>query len=213
MLWLALPQTQGAKYLYVTYIHPSLLAHETDIEEFITKAHEHAKAAGVTYIKKLLIFARDLILGDLRKEVTTPQPSPPIPPQVSYTQYLLSRFRFSPIAETHGFVANLFPGISNGLVPNDLTTRRDRQQYITTQRKNLKQALEALDEVEQRESSSESGSSLQDMVRDVLSESEFERIPREVPEGPFESTSAKGSWWPSWKSAAKEDDPAVPHQD
>src|SRR5438045_430888 len=50
LLYLISPQTQGAKVLYQTYLHPFLEEHEIAIEDFISSAHDRAKEAGINYL-------------------------------------------------------------------------------------------------------------------------------------------------------------------
>ncbi|KAK9365355.1 TB2/DP1, HVA22 family-domain-containing protein [Lipomyces kononenkoae] len=62
MLWLVLPQSQGANYVYYTYIEPAISAHEQDIETLASTAQEKAKTGGlelfnasVEYIKCVIV--------------------------------------------------------------------------------------------------------------------------------------------------------------
>jgi receptor expression-enhancing protein 1/2/3/4 len=54
LLYLILPQTQGAKVLYQEHVHPFLHENEVAIDDFISSAHDRAKAAGVTYLKHIV---------------------------------------------------------------------------------------------------------------------------------------------------------------
>src|SRR6478609_2472562 len=51
LLYLILPQTQGARRLYEEYVHPYLEKNETQIDDFIASAHERLTAAGISYLK------------------------------------------------------------------------------------------------------------------------------------------------------------------
>ncbi|KAL5003320.1 TB2/DP1, HVA22 family-domain-containing protein [Aspergillus recurvatus] len=86
--YLVLPQTQGARILYQDYVEPFLAHHEREIEEFIGRAHERAKALGLQYFYQVIDFVRERVLG-------LPPQRPPTPPPASaasYAQSLLSRF-------------------------------------------------------------------------------------------------------------------------
>ncbi|KAH6647801.1 TB2/DP1, HVA22 family-domain-containing protein [Truncatella angustata] len=92
LLYLVLPQTQGARHLYETYLHPYLEDNETQIEDFIASAHDRLKAAGMAYLKQAIEMLKTRVLGmpptrdnganDVRAK-EAPQ---------SYTQGLLARF-------------------------------------------------------------------------------------------------------------------------
>ncbi|KAL4913286.1 TB2/DP1, HVA22 family-domain-containing protein [Aspergillus aurantiobrunneus] len=86
--YLVLPQTQGARTLYQDYVDPFLAHHEREIEEFIGRSHERAKALGLQYFYQLIDLIRERVLG-------LPPQRPPAPPPASaasYAQSLLSRF-------------------------------------------------------------------------------------------------------------------------
>ncbi|KAF3355602.1 hypothetical protein VdG1_06866 [Verticillium dahliae VDG1] len=92
LLYLVLPQTQGARLLYETYVHPFLEDNETQIEAFIADLHDRAKAAGISYIKQAIEFIKTNVFG------LPPSPPEPESPRAasyapqSYTQSLLARF-------------------------------------------------------------------------------------------------------------------------
>ncbi|KAL2062860.1 hypothetical protein VTL71DRAFT_5932 [Oculimacula yallundae] len=88
LLYLILPQTQGAKVLYQSHVHPWLEENERSIDDFISSAHDRAKAAGYTYLKQAIELIKQHLLGLPPKE-----PSPPATPSTfSYTQSLIARF-------------------------------------------------------------------------------------------------------------------------
>jgi hypothetical protein len=93
LLYLILPQTQGAKVLYQTHVHPFLHDNEVAIDDFISSAHERAKAAGITYINQLIEFIKQNVFGIAPKE----PPSPPPSATLSYAQSLMARFNL-PVA-------------------------------------------------------------------------------------------------------------------
>ncbi|KAF3349197.1 Protein ERP1 [Verticillium dahliae VDG2] len=92
LLYLVLPQTQGARLLYETYVHPFLEDNETQIEAFIADLHDRAKAAGISYIRQAIEFIKTNVFG------LPPSPPEPESPRAasyapqSYTQSLLARF-------------------------------------------------------------------------------------------------------------------------
>lgn len=115
LLYLVLPQTQGARVLYQTYLHPFLTEHEANIDEFIGSAHARMRSAGLHYLKQAIAQLKQA-LG-----LPTDPPSPPSPPPssyassaaASYTQSLLARFTL-PNARWPGDVANAGAGVGQG---------------------------------------------------------------------------------------------------
>lgn len=88
MLYLVLPQTQGAKILYLEYLEPYIVGHETRIDEFIGQAHDRLQQLGLGYINIIVEYLRDKVLGQ-----KSPQPQQPQNANyASYAQDLLSRF-------------------------------------------------------------------------------------------------------------------------
>lgn len=90
MAYLVLPQTQGARVLYQEYVDPFLEHHEREIDEFIGRAHERAKAAGLQYFYQAIDLIRERILG-LPPQRAAAAPPPPTG-AAAYAQSLLSRF-------------------------------------------------------------------------------------------------------------------------
>lgn len=86
-----LPQTQGARFLYETHVHPFLEQNEGQIEAFIADAHERLKATGISYLKQAIEAIKVNVLG-----LPPSEPEPEHPPasaaSQSYTQSLLARF-------------------------------------------------------------------------------------------------------------------------
>lgn len=91
-LWLVLPQTQGATKLYLEYVHPFLTEHERDIENFISDAHEQLKAVGYSYLKQAIGHAQEIFFGIRVNQ------RPETPTHETYTNFLLSRFKLSPLS-------------------------------------------------------------------------------------------------------------------
>ncbi|CAG7562096.1 unnamed protein product [Fusarium equiseti] len=88
LLYLILPQTQGAKFLYEEYVHPYLEKNETQIDDFIASSHERLTAAGISYLKLAIEQFRVKVLGLPPSEPESPPPET----NQGYTQSLLSRF-------------------------------------------------------------------------------------------------------------------------
>lgn len=63
MLWLTLPQIQGSTFVYVTYLHPFLLEHESEIDAIMVEAKEKAKRAGADYLRRLVEKMKELAMG------------------------------------------------------------------------------------------------------------------------------------------------------
>jgi receptor expression-enhancing protein 1/2/3/4 len=107
LLYLILPQTQGARVLYQTHVHPFLHDNEIAIDDFISSAHDRAKAAGITYLKHFIELIKQHLLGLPPKEPTPP----PTPSTYSYAQSLLARFNL-PSARP-AFPSNPIPGATS----------------------------------------------------------------------------------------------------
>lgn len=97
-LYLILPQTQGAKHLYFTYLEPWIAENESDIDMFIASAHDRLKAAGMTYLKLAIEWLRVNILHLPPDETLSQQAAAPPAQQApqSYITNLLSRFTTEP---------------------------------------------------------------------------------------------------------------------
>jgi receptor expression-enhancing protein 1/2/3/4 len=88
LLYLILPQTQGARVLYQQHVDPFLHNNELAIDDFISSAHDRAKAAGVEYLKQAIELIKQHLLGLPPKEQTPPS----TPSNLTYTQSLIARF-------------------------------------------------------------------------------------------------------------------------
>lgn len=95
LLYLVLPQTQGARVIYTVYVHPYLEENESQIENLIATTHDNLKAAGVAYLRRAVELFRTQVLGlapnpDARRaESNVPASQRPR----GYTQSLLERFQ------------------------------------------------------------------------------------------------------------------------
>ncbi|EHL03129.1 putative Receptor expression-enhancing protein 2 [Glarea lozoyensis 74030] len=171
LLYLILPQTQGARVLYQEHVHPFLRENEAAIEEFISSAHDRAKAAGVGYIKQVVEYIKQQLLGLPPKESTPPAtPSP----YYSYASSLIARFNLPserPSAPPNGSTstANDFYGLlaaavnaatsntgfgssstrdlsnSGTLIPPSVKGDEERMTFIAAQRERLSTLITALD--------------------------------------------------------------------
>ena len=165
LLYLVLPQTQGARMLYQSYIHPFLWQHESEIDTFISSAHDRAKAAGLQYLKQAIEMVKEHIFGMPPRKNSPPSPAH----GGSYAQSLLAQFNLP--ARRDGFAvpaAGDFYGLlsaalghtmassagearagdlsaSGTLIPSNIQSKEERMSYITTQRERLRVLVQALD--------------------------------------------------------------------
>ncbi|KAJ4393412.1 hypothetical protein N0V93_002622 [Gnomoniopsis smithogilvyi] len=96
LLYLVLPQTQGARIIYTTYVHPYLEDNESQIEDLIATTHDKMKAAGMAYLKQAIELLRTQVLGMAPSPEAAQAESNLIPASQrprSYTQALLERFQ------------------------------------------------------------------------------------------------------------------------
>ena len=167
LCYLVLPQTQGAKLIYQTHIHPFLAHHEHDIDNLIISAHDRAKSAGLTYLKRAIEFVKENLLG------IQPKARPETPPNQggNYAQSLLSRFNLpsareglaAPAGDFYGLLSAALGTInapsgansrdmqaedlsrSGTLIPQGMTSASEKMTFLSTQRERLRVLLSALD--------------------------------------------------------------------
>lgn len=168
LCYLVLPQTQGAKLIYQTHIHPFLAHHEHDIDNLIISAHDRAKSAGLTYLKRAIEFVKENLLG------IQPKARPETPPGQggNYAQSLLSRFNLpsareglaAPAGDFYGLLSAALGtintpsggansrdvqaqdlGRSGTLIPQGMTSASEKMTFLSTQRERLRVLLSALD--------------------------------------------------------------------
>ncbi|KAI8965137.1 TB2/DP1, HVA22 family-domain-containing protein [Daldinia sp. FL1419] len=174
LLYLVLPQTQGARMLYETYLHPYLEENEAAIEEFIASSHDRLKAAGIAYLKRAIDLLRTQVLGMPPQEVEPEETRAAAAPQ-GYTQALLARFSmpatrwaannttttgqdfFNLLANAVGAAAGArTPGGSTvpakadplsaaNLIPGNFGGAEEKVAFITAQREKLALMMGALD--------------------------------------------------------------------
>jgi len=169
LLYLILPQTQGARLIYQQYVDPFLQENEMAIDDFISSAHERAKNAGLSYMKRVIELIKEHVLG-----LPPKQPSPPPTPSGwSYTQSLMARFNMpatrpsfpgSAVGTGIDFNSLLASAIaattargsspntaarelsdSGMLIPPNLQGNEDKMSFITAQRERLSVLMAALD--------------------------------------------------------------------
>ncbi|KAJ6790146.1 hypothetical protein PWT90_08873 [Aphanocladium album] len=170
LLYLILPQTQGARVLYEQYVHPFLQDNEAQIDEFIANSHERLKSTGLTYLRQAINYVRENLLG-----MPPSEPPAPMPENVGaqgYTQALLSRFSIpstkwaaagaqsgtdfysllsSAVAAASGAgAARSAPGSSDmtasgNIIPDHLRDSGEKMSFISTQKERLNYLLAALD--------------------------------------------------------------------
>lgn len=167
LLYLILPQTQGARLIYEEKIHPFLEENETQIDEFISSAHDRLKAAGIAYFRHAIEFLKTKVLG-LPPTEPTPQSAVPVGP-AGYTQSLLARFSIpaatwsgsanagadfynllaTAVSAATGAAGTLGGGVGttkrDSLIPSNLQSSGEKMNFITAQRERLNIVLSALD--------------------------------------------------------------------
>lgn len=160
LLYLIAPQTQGARVLYESHLHPFLLENELAIDDFISSAHERLKTAGLTYLKQLVELLKEHVLGiQPRKETAQAQNAPTN--TLSYAQTLLNRFNLpsaKPAFAAAGNATAAYSLLANAvqayagtpdstrpnLVPENIQGQ-ERANFISQQRERIQFLLSALD--------------------------------------------------------------------
>ncbi|KAI9758880.1 MAG: biotin holocarboxylase synthetase [Chaenotheca gracillima] len=175
LLYLVLPQTQGAVFLYQTHVQPFLSTHETEIDDFISSAHDRARAIGLQYLKNAIELIKQHVFGLQSKE--RPQSPPQQQHGGSYAQSLFARFNlpsmrdgpasaggaasdfYALLSSAMGQATTTFPSssatateaqaaslsASGTLIPSSIRGRDARMSYISTQRERLGVLMRALD--------------------------------------------------------------------
>lgn len=99
LLYLVLPQTQGAKHIYLTYFEPYIVHHEKQIDNFIGQAHRTLEQLGLGYMNVLVEWIRERILGQASPQPHAAATGTGAQAYASYAADLLSRFAM-PAART-----------------------------------------------------------------------------------------------------------------
>lgn len=159
--YLVLPQTQGARIIYQSHVHPFLAHYEHDIDVFITDAHDKAKKAGWEYLKAAIEWARENLLGQKAREQPVEKHGG------TYAQNLLSRFNLpsarqglaAPAGDFYGLLSAAVGQMSGAsreaqvdsmsrsgvLIPEGMTSRAEKMTFLETQKERLRTLLTALD--------------------------------------------------------------------
>lgn len=231
--YLVLPQTQGARLIYQSYIHPFLAHHESEIDVFITNAHDRAKAAGLQYLKRAIDFVKQNVLG------MQAQHAPPPSKGETYAQNLLSRFNLpsarqglaAPAGDFYGLLSAAVGQVGAGgstrdaqvedisrsgtLIPKDITDNADKMTFLATQRERLRMLLTVLDkeasdlsneEMIQEDVNRRLGEGLQnENLKKSRSEADFDTIDDKEDLGSEKvGTNAAGGWMPwNWGATGK----------
>ncbi|KAI5852978.1 TB2/DP1, HVA22 family-domain-containing protein [Morchella snyderi] len=167
MMWLVLPQFQGATRLYVEHVHPTLEAHEKEIEDLITRTHDQAKAAGIDYIRKLIHMAREQLFGPL-PEGSEAKMQPLSQDAASFVTNLFSKWNVAPIAsgapqratEFYQFLSSALqqqtpeggpvgtphPANTATLIPASIEGKEEKARFIEMQKEKLKTLMAALEQ-------------------------------------------------------------------
>ena len=164
--YLVLPQTQGAKLLYQSYIHPFLSHHEHEIDKFITSAHEKSVAAGLGYVQQIINFIREKFFGVQQGSASPSRHGY----DATYAQNLFSRFNLptarqglaAPAGDFYGLLSSAMGTLttsggatreaqvdslsrSGTLIPQGMTSASEKMNFLSTQRERLRVLLTALD--------------------------------------------------------------------
>ena len=69
---------QGSTFLYLTWLHPFLLKHESEIDAGLANARASARAAGLGYVRRLAASAREAVVGASAVEGYSVDHPPPV---------------------------------------------------------------------------------------------------------------------------------------
>ncbi|CDW53889.1 TB2 DP1 HVA22 domain containing protein [Trichuris trichiura] len=61
VLWLISPYTRGASFLYRKFVHPLLVRHEKDIDDYLIQAKKHGYTAIVGLGSRGFMYAREIV--------------------------------------------------------------------------------------------------------------------------------------------------------
>ncbi|KAF2745135.1 hypothetical protein M011DRAFT_495860 [Sporormia fimetaria CBS 119925] len=206
-LYLILPGAQGASYLYSDHIEPFLYHHEREIDDFITQAHDRAKAAGLNYLQQAIEYIKVNFLGFAPQRPASPHLS-----GQTYAQSFMSRFAMPNARGRSDNLSNLVAqalsgasalyagtggastttadqttgalhsGSANTLIPDSIRSASDRANYVASQRSRLEALLRQFDqEQDQLARNRETGARYAESggLSKSRSETEFDRIERD----------------------------------
>ncbi|RMZ86924.1 hypothetical protein DV736_g5851, partial [Chaetothyriales sp. CBS 134916] len=174
LLYLVLPQTQGAKVLYLDYLEPYIVHHEAQIDQFISEAHARLQHLGLGYVSTLADYAQDLLSRFAMPQAQTGAPA------ASGIYGAVSGFAGAAIGGSAGGrsrdVTQEAAGIPNSLVQDisrDGGSSQDKSARITAERERLHGILKALENEQQSIDLAYGSGSLKSKSK---SEQSFERI-------------------------------------
>jgi uncharacterized membrane protein YgcG len=176
--YLVLPQTQGAKLLYANYIEPFISNHERQIDVFIGDLHEKGSKAGLGYLKQLIDLIRQRVLNlPPTREEPPAQPTPAGYAQSLLSRFAMPSARASTASDFYSMLSGAVVaatssssattarsssgnhpidpsaasgGNNNPLFPSNITTKADKQSFLSSQREKLAILVKTLDR-EQRD--------------------------------------------------------------
>ncbi|KAF2263755.1 hypothetical protein CC78DRAFT_533761 [Lojkania enalia] len=195
-LYLILPGSQGATFLYQEYIDPFLYHHEREIDNFITDTHDKLRSSGLQYLEMGIEWVKVNVLGFAPRQA----PPPPTAGQ-SYAQAFMSRFNmpaargnndlYSLVTQALSGAGALYAGNkdaqaselsrSSTLIPESIRSDDDRLSYVAAQRERLASLLQAFDrESDDLRRQRDNGSRYEGGgLSKSRSEAEFDRIERD----------------------------------
>lgn len=159
--------------IYLQYVEPFIVEHEREIEDFVTKSHEQAKAAGLQYFYQAVEIIREK-LGYPPVKAAPPQSAGT--GATGYAQSLLSRFSLqgtpasaasssggAPGTDFYSLLSSAVTSVtstgqsrdsqaeelsaSGSLLPRDIASapKSEQARYISSQREKLSVLLSAFD--------------------------------------------------------------------
>ncbi|RHZ77028.1 hypothetical protein Glove_186g169 [Diversispora epigaea] len=174
VLWLIMPQTQGATFLYQSLVDPTLTRHEQEIDSALALAQEQATTTGAEWGRQGLATLQRVAVNGLSKgqhilneqtRITELGPNGSSLQERSTStiiskngeqtkeQASLLSYIFSSYNKLSAF-SSLIPdnnNLKNSILPEEIinASPRERQVYIQKQRKQLERMLKNLDDAQE----------------------------------------------------------------
>lgn len=156
-LWMVMPQTQGATYLYLHYLHPTISMHERDLDRLILHLHTQIKSKGGPYVEMAFSWFYQFLFGPAQHvaenymnsdQAGNPRDSAPVTSE-SYVSALFSRFRTTPIGMDgipSSFLSFLNMNVRHAgdIIPAHLS-HEERVHYVNQQKAKVQEWLHMLD--------------------------------------------------------------------
>lgn len=171
-LWMVMPQTQGATYLYLNYLHPHIAQHEQDLDKLLVRLHEQVRSRGGQYVEILVLKVSEILFGpqaatgaaylqSMREgasgvPTSTEQQSTGKSDSASgYIASLFSRFRTVPVSSAPetlpssllNFVNMAYNNRAGDIIPAHLSPEQ-RSRYVQQQKQKLQEWLHMLEVAE-----------------------------------------------------------------